>query len=118
MKDDKILIVDDSRSMCAILEDMLRNGGYNRITSVHNGDDALVEYERLKPALVLLDIIMPGQNGMDVLKELGGKTKVIILSAVGQDSIVKEAKKFGAKDYLVKPLEASEVLRKVASVLP
>lgn len=113
MKDKKILIIDDSKMASFVLEDILREDGFTNIIRASNGKDALNAYTNEKPDLVLLDIIMPNMNGIDVLRKLGKNAKVIIASAVGQDSIIKEAKELGALDYLVKPLNKEEVLKKV-----
>ncbi len=110
MKDKKILIVDDSKSMVEILRDMLGRAGYHNISTANNGIEALQVIEKEQPALVLLDIIMSGKNGMDVLMEIGRTTPVIVISAVGQDDIIAQAKKLGAADYLVKPINESDLI--------
>lgn len=117
MKEQKILIVDDSKTTRIILEDILREDGFTNIIHASNGEDALSIYTKEEPSLVLLDIIMPEMNGMDVLKQLSGKVKVIIVSAIGQDSIIKQAKELGALNYLIKPLDKAEVIKKVFSAL-
>ncbi len=117
MKEQKILIVDDSRTTCVILEDILREEGFTNIIHASNGEDALTAYAKEEPNLVLLDIIMPEMNGMDVLKQLDDKARVIIVSAIGQDSVIKQARELGALDYLIKPLDKIEVIKKVLSAL-
>ena len=113
MKEKNILIVDDSKTMCGILENILNEAGYTNITAVYSGADAIAAYKKNAPDLVLLDIIMPETNGMEVLREIGGDKKVIVLSAIGQESIIAEAKALGAIDYLVKPIERKEMLAKI-----
>lgn len=114
MKDKKILIVDDSRSMQGILRDMLEKEGYTNILTASSGDEALEAVQKEVPAIVFLDIIMAGKNGMDVLRVIGKTTPVVVISAVGQDAIIDEAKKLGAVDYLVKPINATDLIRIVA----
>ncbi len=111
MKDKKILIVDDSKSMVEILRDMLSRAGYKNIVTAQSGDEALEITKKESPALVLLDIIMAGTNGMDVLLEIGRSTPVIVLSAIGQDDIIAQAKNLGAVDYLVKPINEADLVR-------
>lgn len=97
--------------MVEILRDMLSRGGYTNILSANNGNDAIEMVKKESPALVILDIIMAGKNGMDVLLEIGRTTSVIVISAVGQDDIIAQARKLGAVDYLVKPVDEAELLR-------
>ncbi len=113
MKDKKILIVDDSRSMQSILRDMLEKDGYTNIFVASSGSEAVDIAKRETPALILLDIIMAGTNGMEVLRTLGQTLPIIVVSAIGQDPIIAEAKKLGAVDYLVKPVSAGELARQV-----
>jgi two-component system, chemotaxis family, chemotaxis protein CheY len=111
--DTHLLIVDDSQFMRKALRDILESAGYVRITEAVDGKDALEKIRTEKPDFMFLDIIMPETNGIDVLKSLGGTIPAIVVSAVGQDSVVDEAKHFGAKDYIVKPFEKNEVLEKL-----
>lgn len=99
----KILIVDDSQFMRKILKDILSPEGYE-VLEAGNGKEALEKFEAEKPDLVLLDIIMPELDGIGVLQKIGRGTKVIVISAVGQDKMVDEAKRLGALDYIVKPI--------------
>lgn len=117
MYDKKILIVDDSGSMRGMLEEILIQAGFVNIIMAVNGEDALTAMHKHHPDLILLDVIMPVMNGMTALKEIGTQTKVMILSAVGQDSIIKEAKNLGALDFLVKPLDRDDVVKKVTRCL-
>jgi len=111
MKDIKILIIDDSKSMLEIFSDMLSRGGYSHVLVANGGDEGIAIAKKESPSIVLLDIIMAGKNGMDVLTEIGRTTKVIIISAIGQDNMIEQAKKLGAVDYLVKPVEESDLVR-------
>lgn len=117
MQQKNILIVDDSGSMRKVLEDMLKEGGYTNVKTSSGGKEAIEVCEREHPDLVLLDIIMPEVNGMDVLRALSGKMKFLVISAVGQDAVVSEAKALGALDYIVKPLERSQVLSAVSRII-
>lgn len=117
MKNKKILIVDDSKTTCVILEDILREEGFTNIIHASGGEEALATYAKEQPDLVLLDIIMPEMNGMEVLKQLDKKAKVIIVSAIGQDSVIAQAKELGALDYIIKPIDKKEMLKKILLIL-
>jgi CheY-like chemotaxis protein len=112
----KILICDDSQFMRNVVRDIL-NKTKHELSEVENGKQVIEFCASEKPDLLLLDIIMPEMDGIDVLKELDKDIKVIIVSAVGQDKMVDEAKALGALDYIVKPFDEKDLLAKVSSVL-
>jgi DNA-binding NtrC family response regulator len=102
-----ILIVDDERDFCALLSDSLSLEGH-RVLMAHNGRKALEKVEKETPDLVLLDIHMPGMNGIEVLrgiKKVNEETPVIILTAYGTLETARKAMKLGADDYVTKPVD-------------
>jgi two-component system, chemotaxis family, chemotaxis protein CheY len=109
MKEHKILLVDDSHSMQEIVASMIEEAGYQNIRKAESGDEALTLLQLWSPDLVILDIIMEGTNGMDVLTKIGKTTKVVIVSAIGQDPIIAQARSLGAIDYLVKPVTQEDI---------
>lgn len=111
----KILIADDSQFMRGLLKDIISAEGHE-IIEAENGKEALDKYEKEKPDLTLLDIIMPEVDGLEVLKKIGKTAKVIVISAVGQEKMVEEAKGFGALDYIVKPFDNKKVLEVIKKV--
>lgn len=111
----KILIADDSQFMRKVLKDILVPEGYELIEA-EDGKGTLEKFEQEKPDLVLLDIIMPEVDGIEVLKKIGKSAKVIVVSAVGQEKMVEEAKQLGALDYIVKPFDNDKVLEAVRKV--
>ncbi|MBI4811965.1 response regulator [Candidatus Falkowbacteria bacterium] len=113
----KILITDDSQFMRKVLKDILHDAGYMDLVECADGKECLTKYAEGKPNLVLLDIIMPEVDGIEVLKKIGKEAKVIVISAVGQEKMVEEAKKLGALDYIVKPFDNNKVLEAVRAVL-
>lgn len=114
----KILIADDSLFMRKILMDILNKGGFTDIIEASNGKEVLEKIETEKPDLILLDIIMPVMDGMEVLRKIEGQESIIaIISAVGQEEIIKEAKNLGAKSYLVKPFKEIQVLEEVKKLI-
>lgn len=115
-KKTKVLIADDSAFMRKVLKDILQNIGFTDFVEAENGNDALAKYKSEKPGLVLLDVIMPEKDGLQVLKEIGTQVKVMIISAVGQGSMIEEAKLYGAVDYIVKPFDKEAVEAKIKNL--
>ena len=116
----KILIADDSLFMRRILKDILSDK--YTIVEAESGSKAEQQFKEEKPDLILLDIIMPEgeEEGIRVLQKIGKsnpKAKVVMISAVGQDSIIEECKKLGAVDYIVKPFDREEVINTVQKYL-
>ena len=115
-----ILIVDDAIFMRRIISDILKNNGFNVVGEASNGLEAIEKYKELKPTLVLMDITMPEINGIDAVKAIvkfDEHAKVIMCSAMGQDSMVKESIMAGAKDFIVKPFQSDDVLKKVKNII-
>jgi len=115
----KILITDDSVFMRKMLMDILSNGGYKDFLEAGNGTEALEQYKKEKPGLILLDIIMPEVDGIGVLEKLDKSDikKVIIVSAVGQEKMKEKAKGLGVVHYVVKPFAEKDILSEVKKVL-
>jgi two-component system, chemotaxis family, chemotaxis protein CheY len=110
----KILIADDSQFMRQILKELLEKQGYE-VLEAENGKIAIEKVKSESPDLLLLDIIMPEMDGLEVLAET--EVKTIVISAVGQEKMVEEAKAAGALDYIVKPFENEQVLQVIEKVL-
>jgi two-component system, chemotaxis family, chemotaxis protein CheY len=104
----KILIAEDSQFMRGVLADILKELGHQFIEA-ENGTQALEMITKENPDLVLLDIIMPGEDGIKVLQKVGETSKIVVISAVGQEKMVDQAKSLGAKDYIIKPFENEKV---------
>ena len=115
----KILIVDDSGFARRTLRQMLESAGHT-IEEAANGNDALERYFLKRPDLVLLDIVMEGMNGLEVLpriKELDPGARVIVASADVQSSTRTEAQAAGAIGFINKPFVREQVLETVSNVL-
>lgn len=85
---------------------MLNKGGFNVILEAQDGQEAIQKYKAFSPDILLLDLTMPKVNGVDVLKEIreyDSSANVIICSAMGQKTLIKEALHSGAKDFVIKP---------------
>ncbi|MDU0369014.1 response regulator [Hymenobacter endophyticus] len=116
----RILIVDDSFYMRTMLKNMLTDAGYEVVGEAANGQQALEMASDTKPDLITLDVILPDNTGLDVLKGIRQEqpeVKVVMCSAVGQEVIVNEALESGATAYIVKPFSEEKVLEIVGSAL-
>jgi len=116
----KILIADDSLFMRKILKDILSDK--YEIVEAATGSEAEQQFKEEKPDLTLLDIIMPEgeEEGIEILKKIGKanlKSQVVMITAVGQDTIIEECKKLGAVDYIIKPFDRKDVIRIVQKYL-
>lgn len=115
----KILVVDDAEFLRVRIAKMLSGDGHE-IIEAENGQKAISAYQASRPDVVLLDITMPEMDGIAALKEirsLDPKAKVIMLTALGQESVVLEAIKSGARDFVVKPFERERVIGAIAKLL-
>ena len=116
----RVLVVDDAAFMRKMVSDALSKGGHEVIGHAGNGNEAIARFRELKPDLMTLDITMPEKDGLDTLRdvmELDPGAKVIMCSALGQESKVLESIKLGAKDFVVKPFQPSRVIDAVAKAL-
>lgn len=111
-----VLIVDDSLYMRTLIKDTLEQSGYQVIGLASNGEEAIDLAFELQPDIITLDNILPDMIGTDILKvyqEEGLPSKVIMISAVGQESVIHEGLSLGAKAYLVKPFTNDQLLQEV-----
>jgi two-component system chemotaxis response regulator CheY len=114
----KILVVDDSEFMRQVLKNILKED--YEIIETGDGNEAVEQFKVEKPDLVLLDIIMPKKDGVAVLgslKKIDSNANVIMITAVGQESIIKDCQNLGSKGYIVKPFDEKQVLDTVKKVL-
>lgn len=115
----KILIVDDAEFLRVRISKMLVGDGYE-VFEAENGLKAIESYQAHQPDLVLMDITMPEMDGLTALKRIRSidtKAKVIMLTALGQESVVLEAIKMGARDFVVKPFERDRVINAIHKLL-
>ena len=116
----RILVVDDAAFMRKMVSDALTKGGHEVVGEAGNGQEAIARFQELKPELMTLDITMPEKDGLSALKEivqLDPGARVILCSALGQESKVLEAIKLGAKDFVVKPFQPARVIEAVGKAL-
>ena len=112
----RILLVDDAVFMRMKLKDILEKNGYEVVGEAQNGIEAIEKYKAEKPDLVTMDITMPEMDGVTALKEIkkiDPKAKVIMCSAMGQQSMVMDAIQAGAIDFIVKPFDNDRVIESI-----
>ena len=116
----RVLVVDDAAFMRKMVSDALAKGGHEVVGEAGNGVEAVARYQELRPDVTTLDITMPEKDGLTALREiieLDPGARVIMCSALGQESKVLEAVKSGAKDFVVKPFQPDRVIDAVAKAL-
>jgi len=115
----QILIVDDAEFLRVRISKMLVGEGFE-VSEAENGLKAIESYKTKKPDMVLMDVTMPEMDGLTALKELrklDPNAKVVMLTALGQESVVLEAVKSGAKDFIVKPFDHDRVMSAINKLL-
>ena len=115
-----ILVVDDAVFMRTVLKKMLTEEGYEVVGEASNGLEAITRAKELQPDVVTLDITMPEMDGVTALPEImkaSPNSKVIMCSAMGQQPMVVEAIKNGARDFIVKPFQKARVLQAIENVV-
>ena len=116
----RVLVVDDAAFMRKVVSDALTSGGHEVVGEAGNGAEAVQRYQELSPELVTLDITMPEKDGLEALGEiisLDPGAKVLMCSALGQESKVIESIQKGAKDFVVKPFQPAQLLEAVGKAL-
>ena len=116
----RVLVVDDAAFMRKMVSDALTKGGHEVVGEGANGEEAVALFQELSPELTTLDITMPEKDGLQALKDimaLDPNARVIMCSALGQESKVLESIKLGAKDFVVKPFQADRVIDAVGNAL-
>ena len=114
------MIVDDAAFMRMMLKDILTKNGFTVVGEAENGAVAVEKYMELQPNLTTMDITMPEMDGLQALKEIrkrDPKARVIMCSAMGQQSMVIEAIQAGARDFIVKPFQADRVVEAITKAL-
>ena len=118
MANEKILVVDDDTNICELLRLYLTKEGY-QVTTANDGEEGLEKFNQLKPDMVLLDVMMPRMDGLEVCRRIrkAGNTPVMMLTAKGQKSDRIAGFNAGADDYLPKPFDPDELLSRVRAIL-
>lgn len=116
----RVLIVDDAVFMRTVLKKMLEEENYDIVGEASNGIEAIKKAKELHPDVVTLDITMPEMDGVTALPEIlreSPNSRVIMCSAMGQQPMVVDAIKKGAKDFIVKPFQKARVLQAIENIM-
>ena len=116
----KIMLVDDAAFMRMMLKNTLSQAGYTDLIEAEDGVKAVEAYTAEKPDLVFMDITMPNKDGLETLKEikaLDPNATIVMCSAMGQETMVMDSIKSGAKDFIVKPFKPERILSTVKKIL-
>jgi two-component system chemotaxis response regulator CheY len=116
----RVLIVDDSLYMRTLIKDALEKGGYEIVGQAANGEEAIDLALDLQPDYITLDNILPDMIGLDILKiyqKEGLKAQVVMISAVGQESVIQDGLSLGAKAYIVKPFTPEQLVHAVKALV-
>ena len=116
----RVLIVDDALFMRTMLRNIFVESGFEVVGEAGNGNDAVEKYRALRPDLTTMDIVMPEKNGIEALKlimALDPQARVVMCSALGQESLIIEALEVGARDFIVKPFKPAKVVEVAQKVL-
>ena len=109
----KVLVVDDAAFMRVSIKNMLSKNGYEVIGEAENGKVAIQKFQELSPDIITMDITMPEMDGLSSLKKIlaiNASANIVMISAMGQESMVREAVLSGAKGFIVKPFKEDAIL--------
>ena len=116
----KILLVDDAAFMRMMVKNALTKSGYDNFVEAQDGAEAVKKYAEEKPDMVIMDITMPNMDGLQALKKIresDPNAKIVMCTAMGQEGMVVDAIKSGAKDFIVKPFNAERIVQTVNTIL-
>ena len=113
-----ILVIDDEVKITEVVKSYLENSGFTAICA-HNGKDALNQFEKLSPAMVILDLMLPDITGEDICKEIRKRSRVpiIMLTAKIEDEDIIKGLGLGADDYLTKPFSPRQLIARIDAIL-
>ncbi len=118
----RVLIVDDAQFTRNMLKNMIQQLDYVEICGeARDGNEALAQYQKLSPDLVTMDLVMPEKGGIEAIEDIikaDKKALIIVVSALGQEALVLEAAKKGAKDFITKPFKQDQIFEVMERVLP
>ncbi|NLJ16196.1 MAG: response regulator transcription factor [Clostridiales bacterium] len=118
MSNNKIMVVDDDKNICELLQIYLQKEEY-LVTTIGSGEEAIEVFPKLRPDIILLDVMLPGIDGWQVCREIRKRSMapIIMLTAKGDTFDKVLGLELGADDYVVKPFDAKEVIARIKAVL-
>jgi len=120
MSNKKLMIVDDSPAIHMIIERAIKGSRFEVCANAKNGVEGIIKFTATKPDVITMDITMPIKDGLEASREILSKdpsAKIVMLSAMGDDELINEAKKIGVKAFLRKPFKADELVNTLNSLL-
>jgi len=115
----RVLIADDASFMRQMIRDIIEPEGWEVVGEAADGVEVLEKFRKLHPDVVMMDIVMPKRSGIDAVKAIKAEApsaRIVMCSALGQESLVSEALAAGARDFIVKPFKPDAVLATLAKV--
>ena len=116
----RVLVADDASFMRQMIREIIESEGFEVCGEASDGVEAVDEFKRLQPDVVTMDIVMPLKSGIDAVRgiiALDPGARVVMCSALGQETLVAEAIQAGAKDFIVKPFKPDAVVETLKKVL-
>ena len=116
----RVLIADDASFMRQMIRDIIEPEGFEVVGEASDGLEVVEKYKKLRPDVVMMDIVMPKRSGIDAVRAIKAEdagARVVMCSALGQDALVSEALQAGARDFIVKPFKPDAVLATLAKVV-
>jgi len=116
-----LLVADDARIIRQIIKDMARSAGWEIVGEASNGQEAIERYRELHPDAVTLDLVMPEHDGLHALHgimEFDPQAKILVVSALEQRQVLKDAFKAGAADFIAKPFDKQSLQTALDQLLP
>jgi len=115
----RVLVVDDSKTMLAMMSAYLKNTSFELVATANSGPEAIQKYKELKPQLVLLDVVMPEVTGIATLEQIldgDNDACVVMVSSLGTEATVQDCLKKGAKSFVQKPIQKDGMLATLKTV--
>jgi len=115
-----VLIADDASFMRQMIREIIEPEGYEVVSEANNGVEAIERFEEFSPDIVTMDIVMPKQSGIDAVKDILVRypaARIVMCSALGQETLVMESLEAGAMDFIVKPFRPESVLGTLERIL-
>jgi two-component system chemotaxis response regulator CheY len=115
----KILIVDDTSYIRKILREILEESGHTVVGEAKNGLEAIELAEKLLPELIIMDIVMPGKNGIEAMIDIKKRfpnIKIVLMSALGQERLIMDAINAGAQKFIIKPFKKENIISAIEKV--
>jgi len=120
MSNKKLMIVDDSPAIHLIIEKAARANGYEVCAHAKNGDEAVKQYKLTMPDVITMDITMPVKDGLTASKEILAQypdAKILMLSAMGDEEIINEARSIGIAHFMRKPFKGMEIINALNNII-